>query len=127
MLRIAGYPLIFLAMFSIAGGHWAVLQSVAWTGMIIEYSRNASLGTALSQTFSGKAPCRMCRTIEEGRQKETRLPATIKADKKAEGFLAVQSPSQLLPPSRKFSYPPIPDASASMRPSSPLDPVPIAV
>lgn len=125
MFRATGYPLIFLAMFSIAGGHWAVMQSVAWTGMILEFSKSSPLGTAISKALSGKAPCQMCRAIEEGRQKETRLPANIKTGKKAEGCPITQSLPQFLPPSREFSYPPVPNADASARPVTPPDPVPI--
>jgi hypothetical protein len=126
MIRITGYPLIFLAMFSIAGGHWAVLQTVAWTGMAIEYSRDSSLAAALTKTFSGKAPCKMCKTIEAGKEKESRLPATVKADKKIDKFLARSVRAVLLPPEEKYSYPPVFDEAASARPASPPAPVPIA-
>lgn len=126
MFRITGYPLIFLAMFSIAGGHWAVLQTVAWTGMAIEYSRDSSLAAALTKTFSGKAPCKMCKTIEAGKEKESRLPASVKADKKIDKFLARSGRAIPLPPPAQFSYPPIPDDSVSIRSTSPPAPVPIA-
>ena len=36
------------------GLHWALLQSIAWVGMIASYSRVASLAEALSKTFDGK-------------------------------------------------------------------------
>ena len=104
MLRATGYPLIFLAMFSIAGGHWAVLQSVAWAGMIVEYSKDSSLGAALTKTFGGKAPCKMCRAIEAGTQKENRLPTTFKAEAKIGKFLAgaaVEAPS---PAAKDFDF-----------------------
>jgi len=124
MLRRLGYPLIFLAMFSIAGGHWAVLQSVAWAGMVVEYSKASTVGAALVKTFSGEAPCDMCRTIETGKQQERQLPATVKADQKMDKFLA-RSAWTLPPPSEKtFSYPPIPDEAASDRRASPPAPVP---
>lgn len=126
MFRVTGYPLIFLAMFSIAGGHWAVLQSVAWTGMIIEYSKASTLGEALAKTFSGKAPCQMCRTIEEGRQKETKLPATVKADRKLDHFLSAAVALIAVPPSASFCYPRLSDETASPRSASPPVPVPIA-
>lgn len=126
MLRITGYPLLFLAMFSIAGGHWAVLQTVAWTGMAIKYSRDSSLAAALTKTFSGKAPCNMCKTIEAGKEKESRLPATVKADKKIDKFLARAAHSAPLPPETPFSYPPVPDEAVSVRPTSPPAPFPIA-
>jgi hypothetical protein len=127
MFRLTGYPLLFLAMFSIAGGHWAVLQAVAWTGMAIEYSRDSSLAAALTKTFSGKAPCKMCKTIEAGKEKESRLPATVKADKKIDKFLARSRSSAPVPPARNYLYPPVIDDAASMRPASPPAPVPIAV
>jgi hypothetical protein len=126
MLRRTGYPLIFLAMFSIAGGHWAVLQTVAWTGMALTYSQGSSLAAALTKTFSGKAPCKMCCAIEAGKQKESRLPATVKADKKLDKFLARSVRAVPLPPEEKFSYPPVFDEAASARPASPPAPVPIA-
>ena len=126
MFRIAGYPLIFLAMFSIAGGHWAVLQTVAWTGMVIEYSKDSSLAAAQNKTFSGKAPCKMCKTIETGKEKESRLPATIKADKKIDKFLARTVQSAPLPPAGSYFYPPVFEDAASARPMSPPAPVPIA-
>ncbi len=56
------------AALGLSGGHWMLLQSVAWAGMIVEYSRHAPLQTALEETFDGKHPCPMCRMIESGRQ-----------------------------------------------------------
>jgi hypothetical protein len=126
MLRLTGYPLIFLAMFSIAGGHWAVLQTVAWTGMVVVYSKDSSLAAALTKTFSGKAPCKMCCAIEAGKQKESRLPATVKADKKLDKFLARSAPSAPVRPESRFFYPPVIGDEASARPTSPPAPVPIA-
>ena len=55
------------AALGMSGGHWILLQSVAWTGMIVEYSRHAPLQTALEETFDGKHPCPMCRMIAAGR------------------------------------------------------------
>lgn len=126
MLRRTGYPLIFLAMFSIAGGHWAVLQTVAWTGMALTYSQGSSLAAALTKTFSGKAPCKMCCAIEAEKQKESRLPATVKADKKIDKFLARSDRAVPLPPEGIFSHPPVLDAMVSVRRTSPPAPVPIA-
>lgn len=126
MFRATGYPLIFLAMFSIAGGHWTVLQSVAWAGMLIEYSKNSNLGAAVEKTFSGKAPCKMCVSIEAGKQKESRLPASVKADKKIDKFLSRATESAPPPAAKPFSYAPVSDETASLLPSPPPAPVPIA-
>ena len=59
-----------LAMFFAGGGHWLVLQSVAWGRMLVDYSRNASLSTAIEQTFDGEHPCPMCTQIKKGRTAE---------------------------------------------------------
>lgn len=125
MLRVTGYPLIFLAMFSIAGGHWAVLQSVAWAGMIIEYSKNSTLGAAMTRTFSGKSPCEMCKAIEVGKQKEDRLPASVKAEIKIEKFLVWGRQGTPHPTAKGFSYGPLSDEPAFARSTSPSKPVPI--
>jgi hypothetical protein len=113
-------------MFSIAGGHWAVLQTVAWTGMVVEYSKGSSLVAALTKTFSGKAPCKMCMAIDAGKQKESRLPAPVKPDKKAEKFLAASGIRIRAPRSQSFSYTPISDECAVSRSEAPSAPVPIA-
>lgn len=87
MLRSLGLSLMCLAMFSIAGGHWAVLQTVAWAQMVRDYSQTATVAEALEKTFSGKAPCSLCEQIAEAKQQEEKSPATLKTDKKAEIFL----------------------------------------
>ena len=46
-----------LALFMIAGGHWAMLQSVAWAGMVKDFSRTGTIAEAVTKTFDGKHPC----------------------------------------------------------------------
>jgi len=55
-----------LVMVLSLGLHWAFLQSVAWVGMIVSYSHDASLAEAVSKTFDGKHPCCLCKMIQEG-------------------------------------------------------------
>lgn len=51
-------------MFAIAGGPWAVLQTVAWGEMLRDYcQRSGSLAVAIEQTFDGEHPCDLCRQI----------------------------------------------------------------
>lgn len=52
------------------GLHWTLLQTVAWTGMLISYSRDASLSEAVSKTFDGQHPCKMCKVIKQARAEE---------------------------------------------------------
>ena len=73
LLGTIGLPLIYVAMFSIAGGHWAALQVLAWTQMARAYSRSADIVDALIKTFDGKHPCTLCYKVKEGRQKEREI------------------------------------------------------
>jgi hypothetical protein len=50
--------------------HWTLLQTVAWTGMVIRYSQHASLQQAISITFDGEHPCALCKAIQTGRAEE---------------------------------------------------------
>ncbi len=52
------------------GLHWALLQTVAWTGMLVSYSRDASFTEAVSKTFDGQHPCKMCKVIKTARAEE---------------------------------------------------------
>lgn len=58
------------------GLHWALLQTVAWTSMIISYSQENSLRDAVRMTFDGEHPCSMCKTIKQG-QTEEKQPEKI--------------------------------------------------
>jgi len=49
---------ISLALFLVIGGPWAVLQTVAWTKMMVDYSRGASLTEAVTKTFDGEQSLR---------------------------------------------------------------------
>jgi hypothetical protein len=52
------------------GLHWALLQTVAWTGMLITYSRDASFQEAVVMTFDAQHPCPLCQVIKTGRAEQ---------------------------------------------------------
>ena len=58
------------ALIIAVGGHWAVLQSVAWVSMAVNYSQTDSIDVALEKTFSGKNPCKLCLAVKKGKQEE---------------------------------------------------------
>ena len=85
--HIAGHAASFIALFAMLGGHWLVLQSVAWTRMLAENSAQDPLAVAVAKTFDGQHPCPMCLEIREGRQKEQQQNgAWAKEDKIKEFF-----------------------------------------
>jgi hypothetical protein len=115
-----------LALFMVAGGHWAMLQSVAWAGMVKDFSRTGSIAEAVTKTFDGKHPCSMCKKIAAAQAHEEKAPVTVKVDKKAEVFV-VSLGSELPPPlSRPFAYGPAPFVSMPERFFAPPVPVPIS-
>ncbi len=66
-------PIKFLTVLMLVltvGLHWALLQTVAWTGMLVSYSRDGSFTEAVSKTFDGAHPCCLCKAIKSGRQAE---------------------------------------------------------
>jgi len=78
MLRRLGHLLALIALIQIAGGHWAVLQTVAWTGMAVDYSRAYGVAHGLSRTFDGAHPCPLCQEVKQGRQAEQKqMPKEI--------------------------------------------------
>ncbi|HEY6169598.1 MAG TPA: hypothetical protein VI454_16265 [Verrucomicrobiae bacterium] len=79
MFARIGHLLLALALLGATGGHWAVLQSVAWTTMIAEKARSAPLTDAVTRTLSGSEPCQLCKQIAAGKQteKKTNLPLQL--------------------------------------------------
>ena len=59
----------------LSGGHWALLQGVAWTAMLLDDARGASLVERASSTFGGAEPCGLCLALQEGVQKDREEPA----------------------------------------------------
>jgi hypothetical protein len=68
LLRTVTVSLLVLSL----GLHWALLQTVAWTGMLVTYSRDASIEEAVSKTFDGAHPCPLCKVIKKCRAEESR-------------------------------------------------------
>jgi hypothetical protein len=66
-----GQLLSIIVCVYLAGGHWAVLQTAAWTGMLADYGRSHGLEKAVSMTFDGAHPCAMCRKIEVAKKGES--------------------------------------------------------
>jgi hypothetical protein len=125
LLRVAGLPVICLALFALAGGHWAVLQAIAWAQMLRDYSMNAPITDAIAKTFSGNSPCGMCMKISEERQKEERAPAAAKFDKKVEVFLVEMCDALKRPESQDYSYVNPGESTPTKRSEAPPTPVPI--
>jgi|ERR1041384_7051921 hypothetical protein len=114
-----GHLLLALALLGAVGAHWAVLQSVAWTSMIVENTRHEPLGIAVARTLSGERPCDLCKRIAAGKQSEQKPEYPVQSGKLE--FIDSQPATSLYPPRlavdapraiRRFSFlpeaPPVP-------------------
>jgi hypothetical protein len=116
-----GHLLLILALLGASGGHWAVLQSVAWATMLADNAQTDSFQTAFQKTFDGNHPCALCKQIAQGRQSEKKsdLPLNLK---KLEFFnrsvvIVINSPSY-------FRLPDWECFDATLRAESPAVPPP---
>ena len=80
-VRFLRYILVFGALLHLGGGHWGVLQGIAWAKMLVEYSQADGIRDGIVKTFDGEHPCEMCKSISKGRESEKRGPlAPVRAD-----------------------------------------------
>ncbi|HEY2951339.1 MAG TPA: hypothetical protein VGK40_02085 [Verrucomicrobiae bacterium] len=77
---------VALALVLAIGGHWAVLQTAAWVGMVISYSQDSPLKEAVVKTFDGRHPCKLCKAVQAG--KTSRTEARQLERRNQTGFLA---------------------------------------
>jgi hypothetical protein len=84
------------------GLHWIALQSLAWTTMLIQYSKCARLGQAIEQTFNGARPCSLCHVVNKGVASERKSSAQSPVSKI--DITCVVRTFQFLPRTVPFDY-----------------------
>jgi hypothetical protein len=121
VLHCIGRIATILALFCAIGLHWLALQSVAWTTMLIEHSKRASLCQAIAQTLDGAHPCSLCDVVSAGKNSEKKSDVQPPGPKIDMIYLA--RAIRLSPPFVPFEYP-VRDFSLSERRYSPPVPPP---
>jgi hypothetical protein len=82
MRRLTHFIVLAAFVFSL-GGHWYLLQGLAWVNMVREYSQMVPFTQAVSMTLSGQYPCPICKAIAEKKNSEQgKLISLDKYDKK---------------------------------------------
>jgi hypothetical protein len=66
-----------LALSGAIGLQWLALQSIAWTSMIIDYSKRGTLCHAIAQTFDGAHPCSLCRVVNKANSSENKTDLQV--------------------------------------------------
>ena len=70
MFRCIGRIVTIFALCCAIGLQWLTLQSIAWTSMIIDYSKRGTLCQAIAETFDGAHPCSLCHIVDKGKTSE---------------------------------------------------------
>lgn len=96
-LKLSQYLLIGILMVSM-GGHLALLQTIAWGNMLVDFSSKVSLTEAMEKTFDGEHPCPLCKVVSKSKDGEEKKPL-LKAEMKME----VALPMPVKVPFPKFS------------------------
>lgn len=94
-LRAGQYLLVGILLVSM-GGHLALLQTIAWGNMLVEFSSNSSLTEAVGKTFDGEHPCELCKVVKKSKDSEDKKPL-LKSEMKLE--VALPIPVQVPQPS----------------------------
>jgi hypothetical protein len=84
------------------GLHWVVLQSFAWTSMLIEYSKGAPLCQAIAQTFDGTHPCSLCHVVATGKASEKKTD--VQSPVPRIDIICVARVIRLISPVASFDY-----------------------
>jgi hypothetical protein len=91
-----------LSLCAAIGLHWAALQSIAWAGMLLNYSRTGSVASAVARTFDGRHPCPLCKAIgkgeQDGKKQDLQVGGKIDMDYPRQAALGV-------PPMHDVSWP----------------------
>lgn len=112
--------LVVLALTISLGAHWMFLQSVAWVGMVANYSQTAPFTQALSKTFDGRHPCKLCKLVQQGKAAEKKQD-TQKPKIKIECVLLSEKVLPPPPPFEVLAFP-APESLDKRRDSPPTPP-----
>jgi len=78
-----GQVLMLLVLFAASGGHWMALQSLAWTRMLLSYSRGGHIVTAVTKTFDGRHPCSLCKEVARSKSTEPQPAQNMEVESQA--------------------------------------------
>lgn len=102
-MRLAQRGVVLLVCLSL-GMHWALLQGIAWTGMLISFAREGAVIEAVEKTFDGQHGCPLCAKVKEGRDSDQKQPQqTGQSLKKLDAVLVVIT-RLIAPAAEKISF-----------------------
>ncbi len=104
--RIARLVLVGAICLSL-GMHWALLQGIAWTGMLISFARQGAVIEAVQKTFDGQHGCALCHKVKEGRNSNPEQPQQTGQSMQKITAVLVEITSLVAPAGTTFSFVPL--------------------
>ena len=77
VFHLTGTTTCLLAIFISTGGHLAVLQSIAYTRMLVEFAQQDSWCAAVKKTFDDRYACSLCPKIRDSFNSEQKTPQSL--------------------------------------------------
>jgi len=119
VLRSIARVVTICALCCAIGLHWIALQSVAWTAMLIDYSKRAPLCQAISETLDGAHPCSLCHVVNAGKNSEKKsdlqsptpkidMICVCRATSLLQTFVPIEYATRDFPSSSSRRSPPVP-------------------
>jgi hypothetical protein len=70
VIRWIARAVTIFALCCAIGLQWLALQSIAWTAMIVDYSKQGSICRAIAKTLDGAHPCSLCHVVNSANAAE---------------------------------------------------------
>ena len=102
-MRFAQRGIVLLVCLSL-GMHWALLQSIAWTGMLISFAREEAMIEAVEKTFDGQHGCPLCAKVKEGQESNQKQPQQAGQTLKKLDAVLVKPTKLIAPAAEKISF-----------------------
>ena len=71
--------LVIACALHLSGAHWVLLQTAAWTGMLVTRTQTEGVEKAVKTTFDGEHPCPLCAAIASGQKEQKKNAADTPA------------------------------------------------
>jgi hypothetical protein len=86
------------------GLHWALLQGIAWTGMLISFASEGAVIEAVQKTFDGQHGCALCHKVKEGRDSNHKQPQQTGQSMQKINAVLVEIPQLVAPAGDTISF-----------------------
>lgn len=88
------------------GLHWALLQGVAWAGMLVSFASKGTVMEAVQKTFDGQHGCPLCKKVKEGQSNRKQPQQAGQSVQKINAVL-VEMATLVAPAGNTFSFVPL--------------------